>query len=56
LEDPGVGGMILLKWIFRKWDGGYGLNLSGSELGRVADSCECGNEPSGSIKCGIFLQ
>jgi hypothetical protein len=21
----------------------------------VASSCECGNEPSGSIKCGNFL-
>jgi len=21
LEDPGVDGMILLRWIFRKWDG-----------------------------------
>ena len=22
LEDPGVGGTIILRWIFRKWDGG----------------------------------
>jgi hypothetical protein len=22
---------------------------------RVASTCECGNEPSGSIKCGEFL-
>ena len=21
LEDPGVGGLIILIWIFRKWDG-----------------------------------
>jgi len=21
----------------------------------VADGCECGNEPSGSVKCGEFL-
>jgi hypothetical protein len=22
LEDPGVGGKIILTWIFRNWDGG----------------------------------
>jgi len=21
----------------------------------VAEACECGNEPSGSVKCGEFL-
>ena len=26
LEDPGVDGKIILRWIFRKWDGGHGLN------------------------------
>ena len=31
LEDPGVEGMIIFKWIFSKWDGGQGLNLYGSE-------------------------
>jgi hypothetical protein len=23
---------------------------------QVADACECGNEPSGSVKCGEFLE
>ena len=28
---------------------------SGSVWGQVACCCECGNEPSGAIKCGEFL-
>ena len=26
VEDPGVGVKIILKWIFRKWDRGDGLD------------------------------
>jgi hypothetical protein len=25
-EDAGVDGKIILRWIFRKWDVGYGLD------------------------------
>ena len=32
LEDPDVCGRIILKWIFRKWNGeGHGQARSGSE-------------------------
>ena len=36
-----------------KW--GYGLDRVGSGYGQVEGTCECGNEPSGSKKCGEFL-
>ena len=34
---------------------GYGLDRAGSGQGQVAGTCECGNEPSDSIKGGEFL-
>jgi hypothetical protein len=43
LEDPGVDGRLILKWISEKWDGRHGLDRSGSGHGQVAGSCECGD-------------
>ena len=39
LQEIGCGGM---EWI-------------GSGQEQVAGTCECSNEPSGSVKCGEFL-
>jgi len=55
LEDLGEGRRIILKWIFKKWDGKHVLDRPGSGQGQMAGTCECGNEPSGPIKCGEFL-
>ena len=36
--------------------GGHGLDRSDLGQGHVASCCECGNEPSGSIKYLRFLE
>ena len=56
LEDPGVDGRIILRWISRKWDV-WGIDCIdlAQDKGLVAGICKGGNEPSGSIKCGEFL-
>ena len=33
----------------------YGLDWAGPGQRQMADTCECGNEPSGSVKYGEFL-
>ena len=52
---PDADGRIILRWIFRKWEGLRGLDGVGSGYGQVAGTCEYGDEPSGSIKCGEFF-
>jgi hypothetical protein len=54
LEDPGIDGRTILKLIFKKWNGdmdGIGLVQNTGRWGFY----ECGDEPSGSIKSGGFL-
>jgi hypothetical protein len=55
LEDPGVDGRIILRWIFSKWTVGARTGLIWIKIGKVSGTCECGNEPSGSVKCGEFI-
>jgi hypothetical protein len=54
LENLGVSWRIILKCIFKKWDG-KALDCSGSGKGHVVGACECGNERSVCIKCGEIL-
>ena len=44
-----------VRWIAGSGMWGCGLDRAGSGQGQVAGTCECGNEPSGSMKCGEFL-
>jgi hypothetical protein len=53
LEDRGLDGRIILKWTFKKLDGGHGLDWCGS--GQEMGFCDCGNEPLASIKRGEVL-
>jgi hypothetical protein len=43
-----------LKYIVKKWDGVWS-RLTWLRIGEMAVSRECGNEASGSMKCGEFL-
>ena len=52
LQDVGVDGIIILKGSSVNGIGRHGLVWSGSGWGQMAGICECGNEHSGSIKCG----
>jgi hypothetical protein len=55
LEDSGVHRWIILKQIFEK-QAGVGACAESNWLRiRKGGSCECGNEPSGYIKCMAFL-
>jgi len=55
LEDPGVDGRIILRWIFREWNVDAGTESIWLRIGTGVGTCECGYEPSGSIKCGEYI-
>jgi hypothetical protein len=50
LEDQGAEWKMILKCIFIKWGGEAWTGLIWLRIKRVAGTCECGDEPSGSIK------
>jgi hypothetical protein len=55
LGDPGVDRRIILNGSSRRGMWRYGLDRAGSGQVQLAGTCDCSNEPSGSIKCGKFL-
>jgi len=54
LEDPGVDGRIILSGSLGSGMWEHGLDSSGSGLGHMAGTCECGNEHSVSVKMWRF--
>jgi hypothetical protein len=56
LKDPGVDERIILKWIFERLDGRAWARSIWPWIETGGGSCEYCDEPSGSIKCGEFLE
>jgi hypothetical protein len=54
LEVPGVDGRINSDGSSGSGMWGRKLDSVGSGYGQVVGTCECGNDPLGSIKCGKF--
>ena len=56
LEDQGVEGKKILRWIFRKWDGGTNwFDLDKDRDMWLVDTCKYSNEPSVSVNFAEFL-
>jgi len=55
LENAETHGKLILRWIFKKWEGETVLDWSCSGQGQVACFCQGGNEPSGVIKSEEIL-
>jgi len=54
-SDLGLDGRIILKRFVKKENGTALTGLMWLRTGTIEGACECGNGPSGSIKCGEFL-
>ena len=55
LEDLEVFGIIVLKRVFKREDGGVDRLAMAQDRDRCWGFCECFNERSGSVKCEEFL-
>jgi len=54
--DQREGERLILEWNFKKWDGDARNGLFWHRMGTDGALCKHGNEHSGSIKCGEFLE
>jgi hypothetical protein len=56
MEEPGIGGSIILKWVDRTERGVEIVDwfILAHGRGKWPGCCEYGDEPSGSTKCGEF--
>jgi hypothetical protein len=52
MEELGLDWRIILEWMLGEQGKKCGMNASSSREGPLVSTCEHGNEPSGSIKCG----
>jgi hypothetical protein len=55
LGDPGIDGRINIKMDVKEVGCGVLTGSSWLRIVQMAGTCECGNEPSGSIKCVELL-
>ena len=55
MENPNIDGRIILRWIFMKWNVGVWTGSSWLRIRTGGGHCECGNEPSVSIKGEEFV-
>jgi hypothetical protein len=50
LGDLGIDGRIIMKWMFKTWDGEIWILLVWLRIGTFGGLCESGNKSSGFIK------